>query len=101
MKLWQVTQWNNINEKTNGDDTSILVRAETFEDALRVGEAWIAKWSEGLGDDKADVIMLLGEDAGIGPERVVMHRFVQPALNLGKWKSWIKEPDGWEANISP
>jgi len=96
MKLWQIVQWNNIAEKINGWDTSILVRAKTFDSAISVGEGWIKKWSEGHRNDKADVVMLLGEDAGRacnqrGDERVVVHRFIQPALNLGKYKTWRKE----------
>jgi hypothetical protein len=97
MKLWQITQWGNPKEGPNGWDTSVIVRATSFDSALAVGETFFTsfpKTEDGkpYREGEANLVVLMGDDfSKLAEEKIVIHDFVLPAFNLGHYQSWKKD----------
>ena len=94
MKLWHVVQYGNYKDRdANESDTNCIVRANTLEEAIELGNFAISEHNRyEWRNNRADVIHLMGDDNHPDPvASIVIRAWIQSDLCMVEYESWYYE----------
>jgi hypothetical protein len=99
MKLWQIVQWGNHQEGTDGQDGQILISAVDMQTAIDKASIAFGYHNDGFDwkDGTPDVAISLGYDDRPDGEAVQLSPvLIGYAFNLGLNPAWHRHPTlGW------